>query len=53
MKKTRSQSLSVMMRYGFEVKAWLNRLGTKALHTHVDKEDKKKLSDLEGVPRLG
>ena len=24
----------------------------KALHTHVDKEDKRKLSDLEGVPHL-
>ena len=23
----------------------------KALHTHVDKEDKRKLSDLEGVPQ--
>ena len=25
----------------------------KALHTHVDKEDKRKLSDLEGVPQNG
>ena len=25
----------------------------KALHTHVDKEDKRKLSNLEGVPRNG
>ena len=25
----------------------------KALHTHVDKKDKKKLSDLEGVPQNG
>ena len=25
----------------------------KALHTHVDKEDKRKLSDLEGVPHFG
>ena len=25
----------------------------KALHTHVDKDDKRKLSDLEGVPQNG
>ena len=25
----------------------------KAFHTHVDKEDKRKLSDLEGVPQNG
>ena len=25
----------------------------KALHTHVDKEDKRKLCDLEGVPQNG
>ena len=25
----------------------------KALHTHVDKEDKRKLSDLEGIPQNG
>ena len=25
----------------------------KALHTHVDKQDKRKLSDLEGVPQNG
>ena len=25
----------------------------KALHTHVDKEDKRKLSHLEGVPQNG
>ena len=25
----------------------------KALHTHVDKEDKRKLSNLEGVPQNG
>ena len=46
MKNTRSQS--------FRGKSIAQSLGylkpLKALHTHVDKEDKRKLSDLEGVP---
>ena len=45
-----------MMRYGFEVSV-AQSLGylkpLKALHTHVDKQDKRKLSDLEGVPQKG
>ena len=56
MKKTKFLSLSVMMRYGFEVSV-AQSLGylkpLKALHTHVDKQDKRKLSDLEGVPQKG
>ena len=56
MKKTKFLSLSVM-RYGFRGKSVAQSLGylkpLKALHTHVDKEDKRKLSDLEGVPKWG
>ena len=55
MKKTKSQSLSVMMRYGLEVKAqslgYLKPL--KALHTHVDKEDKRNCPILKVYPKMG